>query len=60
MKKIFILLIILFYSLPVNADKLLKNGFINENLNYAKVQDIVDPKNTIILIYNHGQDKHDA
>ena len=60
MKKFFIILILVCFTLPVKADKLLKNGFINDSLKYAKVQDIIDPKNTTILIYNHGQDKHDA
>ena len=29
-------------------------------MNYAGLQEVNDPQNTIILIYNHGQDKHDA
>ena len=60
MKTIFIILILVFFTLPVKADKLLKNGFINDSLKYAEVQDTIDSKNTIILIYNHGQDKHDV
>ena len=43
----------------IKKDKLLKNDFINDNMNYAEVQEVNDPKNKIILIYNHGQDDHD-
>ena len=57
-------LIIIFFTIifcsSSSADKLLKNGFINDNMNYAGLQEVNDPQNTIILIYNHGQDKHDA
>ena len=57
-------LIIIFFTIifcsSASADKLLKNGFINDNMNYAGLQEVNDPQNTIILIYNHGQDKHDA
>ena len=57
-------LIIVFFTIifcsSASADKLLKNGFINDNMNYADLQEVTDPQNTIILIYNHGQDKHDA
>ena len=56
-------LIIFFFTIifcsSANADKLLKNGFINGNMNYAELQEVNDPKNKIILIYNHGQDDHD-
>ncbi len=47
-------------NFPVHADKLLKNGFLNTKMDYTKEQNIIDPKNKIILIYNHGQDKHDV
>ena len=57
-------LIIFFFTIifcsSASADKLLKNGFINNNMNYAELQEVNDPKNKIILIYNHGQDTHDA
>ena len=60
MKKIIIILtIFLFYNVPAHSDKLLKNGFLNNNMNYAKEQNIINPKDKIILIYNHGQDDHD-
>jgi len=42
------------------ADKLLKNGFLNNKMNYEKDQNINDPTNKIILIYNHGQGNHDG
>jgi hypothetical protein len=60
MKKIFIVLILtLFNSIPALSDKLLKDGFLNNKMDYAKEQNIVDAKNKIIIIFNHGQDKHD-
>ena len=60
MKKIFIVLILtLFNSVPALSDKLLKDGFLNNKMDYAKEQNIVDAKNKIIIIFNHGQDKHD-
>ena len=56
-------LIIIFFTTifcsSASADKLLKNGFINDNMNYAELQEVNDLKNKIILIYNHGQDDHD-
>ena len=60
MKKIFLILLAITLITPVYADKLLKNGFLNKKMNYAKDQNINDPKNKIILIYNHGQDEHDS
>ena len=59
MKKIFSFLIIITLITPVYADKLLKDGFLNSKMDYAKEQNILDPKNKIIIIFNHGQDKHD-
>mgnify|MGYP001474096286 CR=1 FL=1 len=59
MKKILFILISITLVTPVYADKLLKDGFLNNKMNYAKNQNIIDPKNKIILIYNHGQDDHD-
>ena len=60
MKKIFLILLIITLITPVYADTLLKNGFLNKKMNYAKEQNINDPTNKIILIYNHGQDSHDG
>jgi len=58
-KLVSILVLFLFFNTPIYADKLLKNGFLNNKMDYAKEQKINDPKNKIILIYNHGQDSHD-
>ena len=59
MKKLLIILILLSFTSSASADKLLKNGFLNNKMSYAKEQNINDPTNKIILVYNHGQDKHD-
>ena len=59
MKKIFLFLTIITLITPVYADKLLKDGFLNSKMDYVKEQNILDPKNKIILIFNHGQKDHD-
>jgi len=60
MKKILLILIAITFSTNLYADKLLKNGFLNNKMSYAKDQNINDPTNKIILIYNHGQKNHDG
>ena len=60
MKKIFIVLVLICLTTSTYADKMLKNGFLNNKMSYEKDQNINDPTNKIILIYNHGQDTHDA
>ena len=55
MKKILLFLTIITLITPVYADKLLKDGFLNSKMDYVKEQNILDPKNKIILIFNHGQ-----
>ena len=60
MKKIFITLILICLTSNAYADKLKKSGFLTKNTNYSKEQNIIDPKNKIILIYNHGQKTHDG
>ena len=55
MKKILLLLIAITFSTNLYADKLLKNGFLNNKMSYAEDRNINDPTNKIILIYNHGQ-----
>ena len=61
MKKLLILItFFVFSNTPLYADKLLKSGFLNKKMSYESDQKINNPKNKIILIYNHGQDKHDA
>ena len=52
MKKIFLFLTIITLITPVYADELLKDGFINSKMEYVKEQNILDPKNKIILIFN--------
>jgi hypothetical protein len=59
MKKIFSFLTIITLITPVYADKLLKDGFLNSKMDYAKEQNILDPKNKIILIFNPGQQNLD-
>ena len=59
MKKILLFLTIITLITPVYADKLLKDGFLNSKMDYVKEQNILDPKNKIILIFNHGQKDHD-
>ena len=44
MKKIFLILLAITLITPVYADKLLKNGFLNKKMNYAKDQNINDQK----------------
>jgi len=60
MKKILLLLIVITFSTNLYADKLLKNGFLNNKMSYEKDQNINNPTNKIILIYNHGQNTHDV
>ena len=59
MKRFLIFLILLSFTSSATADTLTKDGFLNNKMSYAKDQNINDPKNKIILIYNHGQDEHD-
>ena len=60
MKKIFLLLIFILLTTSAYAKKIKKNGFYTEKALYSKVQDISDPENSIIIIYNHGQKTHDG
>ena len=48
MKKILLLLIAITFSTNSYADKLLKNGFLNNKMDYAKDQNINDPTNKIM------------
>ena len=63
MKKIITILIFtIFVNFPVYAgpyDKINESGFINKEVRLIKNFEIKDPKNKIILIYNHGQDEND-
>ena len=49
MKKITFLLILTLITTSANADKLLKDGFLDGNMNYSKNQDINDPKINLLL-----------
>jgi predicted esterase len=64
MKKIRIIKIIIFFiifsSNTFASDEVKKNGFINKSVGLIKSFEINDPKNKIILIYNHGQDENDS
>ena len=60
MKKI--LLIVLFLIISNNGyanGKILKSGFISKSASVKEGMDIIDPKNKIIIIYNHGQNTND-
>ncbi len=60
MKKIFLILIFLLISNNVYATKILESGFITKS---AKVNEgivVEDPKNKIIIIFNHGQNTNDT
>ena len=39
--------------------KILKSGFITKSASVNENMNIKDPKNKIIIIYNHGQNKND-
>ena len=54
----FILFSTLTYAGP--NDKINESGFINKEVRLIKNFEIKDPKNKIILIYNHGQDENDT
>ena len=64
MKKILtILFLFILISIPAYADKgKIKDGFIKKNSVKPLKKDfnIEDPKNKIILIYNHGQNENDS
>ena len=60
MKKYLInLLIIFLFSNPLHADKLLKSGFLSGEWKLDTNFEVKDPKNKILVIFNHGQDDHD-
>jgi len=60
-KKIFIIVIFSLISCGnVFANgKILKSGFITKSTSVNESMNIKDPKNKIIIIYNHGQNKND-
>jgi len=60
MKKLLLILIFLTVSNTVYANgKILKSGFITKLALVKEGMNIDDPKNKIIIIYNHGQNSND-
>mgnify|MGYP003325411594 FL=1 len=60
MKKLLLILIFLTASNTVYANgKILKSGFITKSASVIEGMNINDPKNKIIIIYNHGQNSND-
>ena len=60
MKKLLLILIFLTVSNTVYANgKILKSGFIDKSSSVEEGMEVKDPKNKIIIIYNHGQNKND-
>ena len=61
MKKLLLILIFLIASHTAYANgKILKSGFIDKSSSVEESMDVKDPKNKIIIIYNHGQNKNDG
>ena len=60
MKKLLLILIFLAVSNTVYANgKILKSGFITKSASVKEGINIDDPKNKIIIVYNHGQNSND-
>ncbi len=60
MKKLLLILIFLAASNTAYANgKILKSGFISKSSSVKESINIDDPKNKIIIIYNHGQNSND-
>ena len=61
MRKILIVVIfgLISYGNAFANDKILKSGFITKSASVNESMNIKDPKNKIIIIYNHGQNKND-
>ena len=62
MKKIFIIVIfsLILCGNAFASGKILKSGFITKSASVNESMEIKDPKNKIIIIYNHGQNKNDG
>ena len=63
MKKVLLILIFSIFITSLYAgpaDKIKSSGFINKNVRLVKGFEINDPKNKIIVIYNHGQNRNDS
>ena len=60
MKKILLIILFLAVSNTSYANgKILKSGFITKSASVEERMNIDDPKNKIIIIYNHGQNRND-
>ena len=60
MKKLLLIILFLVLSSNIYANgKILKSGFITKSASVKKGMDVKDPKNKIIIIYNHGQNTND-
>jgi hypothetical protein len=60
MKKLLLILIFLIVSNTAYANgKILKSGFITKSASVKEGINIDDPKNKIVIIYNHGQNSND-
>ena len=60
MKKLFLIFLFLTVTNKVYANgKILKSGFITKSASVNEGINIEDPKNKIVIIYNHGQNKND-
>ena len=53
------LVIYSFFITNVYSDAIKKSGFIDPKVKIIKSEEIEDPKNKIIIIYNHGQNSLD-
>ena len=61
MKKLLLIILFLAVSNIAYANgKILKSGFITKSSSVKEGMDIKDPKNKIIIIYNHGQNSNDT
>ena len=61
MKNILFFAIIFLTTSTTNvfSDAIKKSGFLDSKTKIIKSEEISDPKNKIIIIYNHGQDSLD-
>lgn len=59
MKKFVTLIIIIFFSSNAMADKLLKSGFVSGEWNLDTNFKVDNPKDKVLIIYNHGSKEND-
>ena len=59
MKKIFIALVLIFFTSSVYADKLLESGFLSGEWDLDTTFKVDAPSDKIIIIYNHGSERND-